>query len=435
MSIFFYNFFLWMYKTGIRLVSPWNPKARLWLKGRENSSERIKAALKDNQAGIIWMHCVSLGEFEQGLPVLKEIRKQYPAYKMLITFFSPSGYEVRKNYEGADYIFYLPADSKKNAREFVSIVKPELVLWVRSGYWFHYLRELKERNIPVVLISGVFLADQLFFKWYGKIHRSMLECFSHLIVQTEESKKLLGTIGLSENVSVGGDTRFDRVTEIAGQFEPIAIIAEFCGNTNPVIVAGSTWEEDEEELDHYANAHPEVKFIVAPHEIDEESLLEVKRLFRRSVFFSELQGGKSNFQNPKPNTSLPANGVQPAANVLIIDNVGMLPKLYKYATIAYVGGGFVDDGVHNVLEAAVYGKPVVFGPVIEQYIEAMELVDCGGGLVIDSALEVEETFNGLLTNPEEYFACCEASKNYVYSKTGATGRIMKHIQEKRLLTN
>jgi 3-deoxy-D-manno-octulosonic-acid transferase len=428
MDILFYTFFLWLYITGMRLVSPWNPKARLWLLGRKNIFNNIKTAFQSNHSEIIWMHCASVGEFEQGLPLLEKLKEQYPTYKIVVTFFSPSGYEAKKNDNTADYIFYLPADSKKNAKGFINTINPKLVLWVKNDYWFFFLRELKKRNVPVLLISGVFMDDQPFFKWYGKIYRLMLPYFSHLFVQTEGSKKLLGTIGVSEKVSISGDTRFDRVIEIADQFKPVVLIEEFCGNNKPVIVAGSTWEEDEEQLDHYANAHPEIKFIIAPHDMDEESLRSVKKLFKRSVYFSELTGGKSKNQNPKINTIVPAN-------VLLIDNIGMLAQLYKYATITYVGGGFVDEGVHNVLEAAVYGKPVVFGPVIEDYIEALELVEYGGGLVVDSALEVEETFNRLLTNPEEYFACCNAAKNYVYSKKGATEKIMIYIQENRLLTN
>ena len=435
MNIFFYNFFTWLHTTGMLLVSPWNPKAGLWLRGRKNIMERIKTTLLTNNSPVTWMHCDSIGEFEQGLPILEKIKMQYPDTKILITFFSPAGYEIRKNYDGADYIFYLPVDFQKNARQFIDAVNPAFVLWVKCGFMFHYLDELKRRNIPALLISGAFMDEQPFFSWYGKVHRNMLQCFTHLFVQEEASVRLLSAIGISENVSISGDTRFDRVIEIAGQFEPVVLIEEFCGNNIPVIVAGSTWEEDEEELDHYANTHPEIKFIIAPHEIDAESLREVKKLFKQSVFLSALIEEKSNTQKPKLSTSLSAILQQPTANVLIIDNIGMLSQLYKYATIAYVGGGFVDNGVHNVLEAAVYGKPVLFGPVIEQYIEVMELVDCGAGFVVDSALEVEETFNRLLTNPEEYFASCKAAKDYVYSKTGATEKIMEYIQEKRLLTS
>ncbi|HLK28328.1 MAG TPA: glycosyltransferase N-terminal domain-containing protein [Puia sp.] len=426
MGIIFYNIFLVLYRIGARLLSPWNNKAKLWLTGRKDVFEKIKSSGISAQPNVIWMHCASLGEFEQGRPVIEKIKKDFPAHKILLTFFSPSGYETKKDYKGADYIFYLPFDSKNNARKFIEITKPKLVLWVKYEYWFYYLDELKKENAPVILISGIFREGQIFFKWYGSLHRYMLQCFQYLFVQTNEAKQLLASIGLSNNVDTSGDTRFDRVIEIAEQFEPIDIIEKFCSN-NKVIVAGSTWEEDEEELDHFANKNKEIKFIIAPHEIDEERLKEVESLFRNCIRFSQFQ--KSMNDNRSLTTELKST------NVLIIDNIGMLAQLYKYATITYVGGGFGDDGVHNVLEAAVYGKPVVFGPVIEKYIEAVELADSGGGFVIDSALEAEETFNRLLKNEEEYADACKASKDYVNSQRGATEKIIRFIQEKRLLTN
>jgi 3-deoxy-D-manno-octulosonic-acid transferase len=246
-------------------------------------------------------------------------------------------------------------------------------------------------------------------------------------VQTETSRVLLERLGLTDRVTVSGDTRFDRVIGIAesGEREPLSLVAGFCGS-RPVIVAGSTWEEDEEELDHYANTHPELRFIIAPHEIGEDRMQEIERLFRHSVRYSVWEKGGS---------PVGMGGSWPEPNVLIIDNIGMLSRLYRYATIAYVGGGFGDDGVHNVLEAAVYGKPVVFGPVIEKYIEAVELVDGGGGLIIDSALEAEKVFERLLKNPDECQEAGSAAAAYVYSKRGATGRIVKYIQENRLLTS
>jgi 3-deoxy-D-manno-octulosonic-acid transferase len=248
----------------------------------------------------------------------------------------------------------------------------------------------------------------------------MLECFTHLFVQTEASRQLLEGLGFTGNVSIGGDTRFDRVIEIAESRETLPAIEAFCqGRT--VIVAGSTWDEDEEELDHFANTHPDIRFIIAPHQVEEARLKEVERLFRNKIRYSQWVKG----------TPLPPG--RQAPNVLIIDNIGMLSRLYQYATITYVGGGFGDDGVHNVLEAAVYGRPVVFGPVIEKYIEAVELVDCGGGIVIDSALEAESVFRRLLNDEEEYSQICQASRSYVYSKRGATGQIVDYIHRQQLL--
>ena len=426
MSIIFYHVFLWVYRLGIGMIAPWNKKAKSWLEGRKGLFSRMQSEL-DNTSGsekypTIWMHCSSLGEFEQGRPVIERLKIQSPHCRIIISFFSPSGYEARKKYKGADHIFYLPLDSKKNARTFIDLIKPDLVIWVKYDYWYYFLVELKKREIPTLLVSGVFRPGQPFFKWWGRLHRYMLECFTHLFVQTETSRQLLEGLGFTGNVSIGGDTRFDRVIEIAETREALPAIEAFCqGGT--VIVAGSTWEEDEEELDHFANTHPDIRFIIAPHEIDEARLKEVEHLFRNRIRYSDWIKG----------TPLPPG--RQAPNVLIIDNIGMLSRLYQYATITYVGGGFGDDGVHNVLEAAVYGKPVVFGPVIEKYIEAVELADGGGGIVIDSALEAESVFRRLLTDEEEYRHVCQASRSYVYSKRGATDQIINYIQEKRLFTS
>ena len=429
-SIFFYTIFLWLYRTGIRIISPWNPKARLWLTGRKNLLSRIGALNLPESDHTIWMHCASLGEFEQGRPVIERLKRLFPTSKIVITFFSPSGYEVRKDYKGADHIFYLPADSKRSAKIFINAIKPSLVIWVKYDYWFYYLHELKKKSIPILLVSANFRNEQPFFKWYGRLHRYMLDCFNHIFVQTDDSKKLLAGIGFINNVSIGGDTRFDRVIEIAEQVSSIPMIDKFCDGRK-VIVAGSTWEEDEEELDHYANTHPELRFIIAPHEIDEPRLKEVESLFRNSIRYSELAVVSRQMTDP-----LPTNNRQlTIPNVLIIDNIGMLSRLYKYATITYVGGGFGDDGVHNVLEAAVYKKPVVFGPVIEKYLEAVELVECGGGIVIDSALEAEAVFNRLLADEKEYNYSGEAAAKYVYGKKGATEIVVRYIQENLRLTS
>jgi 3-deoxy-D-manno-octulosonic-acid transferase len=469
--LFIYNIFLFLYSVGIRITSIWNPKARLWRKGRRNIWAEVERTLTGerppgqsgrtgltqnaesgtrkpetggrepeaphlplatNHSPLVWMHCSSLGEFEQGRPVMEAIRQQYPGVKILLTFFSPSGYEIRKNNSGADYVMYLPMDSKANARKFISLVQPDLVIWIKYEYWFYYLTELKKKHIPLLLISGIFRKDQPFFKWYGRLHWYMLESFNHLFVQTRNSKQLLGTIGFTNNVTISGDTRFDRVVQIAEQFQPIDKIAHFCGDS-PVVVAGSTWPEDEEEMDHYANTHPEIKFIIAPHEINEDHLRDIEKLFKHTVRFSRLP---ANPESPRPvprNRQLESSDPKP--NVLIIDNIGMLSKLYKYATITYIGGGFGDDGVHNVLEAAVYGKPVVFGPVYDKYIEAVELEQQGGAFVINTALELEKTFNELIEDTSAWQKSCEAARNYVYNNKGATESIMKYIQENRLLTS
>lgn len=412
-----YQIFARLYPFVIRIASPFNKKARLWIHGRKGVFERMKDSIHAND-NVIWMHCSSLGEFEQGRPLLEKLRNRYPSYKILLTFFSPSGYEVRKDYKGADYIFYLPGDSEQNAEKFYQIVKPQLIIFVKYEFWYYYLTEAKKRQIPLLLISAIFRRKQPFFSRHTTFYRNMLSCFTHLFVQNTESVSLLQTIGLTQNVSLSGDTRFDRVIEIAEGFQPIAAIEDFCAGSN-VIVAGSTWIEDDKELAHYANANTKVKFVIAPHHIGKERLKECTRLYKHSALFSSIQHSQ-----PSPHI-----------NTIIIDNIGMLSRLYKYATVCYVGGGFGADGVHNVLESAVYGKPVVFGPEYEKFNEAVELIESGGAISIENALELEATFDSLLNNTSNYLERSGASLNYVYSKRGSTEKILRFIQENLLLTN
>lgn len=420
----FYNIFIFLYPIVAKLISFKNEKAKLWIKGRTQIFEKLRTAFANNQEPVIWMHCSSLGEFEQGRPVLEKIKLQYPTHKILLTFFSPSGFEVRKNYDGADWIFYLPIDSKKNANQFFNIVNPQLIFFVKYEFWNYYLQEAKIRNTPLLLISAIFRTNQPFFKSYGTFNREMLSCITHFFVQNEDSVQLLNSIGISNNVTVAGDTRFDRVLEIAAKFEPLPLIEQFIGNTTKVIVAGSNWTEDDEELDHYANTHAEIKFIIAPHDIDKDRIVECKSLYKNSILFSEWK----NMNESKPE-------IVENINCLIIDNVGMLSKLYKYATICYVGGAFGADGVHNVLEAAVYGKPVVFGPEYDKYIEAKELIAANGGFSINTALELEEILNNLFEDNTLYETTCANAANYVANKAGATDTILSYTYKNRLLTN
>jgi 3-deoxy-D-manno-octulosonic-acid transferase len=430
-SKFLYNLFLLLYSVGIRVAAIANPKARKWINGRRNIIATVNTKLsagsfgKTQNSKPIWMHCASLGEFEQGRPLLEELKIKNEKLKIVLTFFSPSGYEAMKDYKGADFVFYLPMDSPGNAKNFLDAVNPSMVLWVKYEYWFYYLSELKQRNIPTLLVSGIFRKNQPFFKWYGHIWRKMLQSFTHFFVQNEESKTLLATLGFTENVTLNGDTRFDRVLEIAAHFTDVAGIEKFCGN-DAVIVAGSTWEEDEIELLHFVNVHKNVKFIIAPHEIDKINLKDVKEEFPHSVFYSELENEQQTTNNEQ----------RSGPNILIIDNIGMLSRLYSYATVTYVGGGFGADGVHNVLEAAVYGKPVVFGPVYEKFDEAIGLVNAGGGISIDGGpVKLETILNGLLNDETERNKRGEAAKKFVYENAGASKKIIQFIQEKRLLTN
>lgn len=426
MSKFLYDIFLALYTLGVRVAAIWNPKAKQWLRARNSlfdvlisslSAASGKQSAKDK---LIWMHCASLGEFEQGRPLLESIRMQYPHYRLLLSFFSPSGYEVMKDYSGADHVFYLPMDSYANANKFIDTIDPSIVLWVKYEFWYYYLHELNKRQIPVILLSGIFRPGQPFFKWYGPIWRKMLGCFTHLFVQNQQSGELLRTLGLQNRITVSGDTRFDRVISIAGNFEPIPLISEFCGLSS-IIVAGSTWEEDEIELQHFISVHPELKFIIAPHEIHAANLERVKKMFPGSRCYSALA------EVP----SLAGEG----SNVLIIDNIGMLSRLYHYATITYVGGGFGEEGVHNTLEPAIYGKPVVFGPEYEKFAEAQGLVEAGGGISFNLPLGLEEIFMDLLNDEKYLQATGTAAKDFVLGNQGATQKIMDYFQENRLLTS
>ncbi len=419
MSLFLYNIFLVFYKIGVRVASLKSKKAKLWLAGRIDvftKLEKWRTQLPENQK-IIWIHCASLGEFEQGRPLIENLKKNRADHKVVLTFFSPSGYEVRKGYNQVDVVFYLPLDGRINAQKFIVTLKPTLVFWVKYEYWFYYLTELKKNNIPVILISAVFRKSQPFFKWYGKLWIQILYSFNKIFVQNSQSVSLLQTIGFAQNTVLTGDTRFDRVIDIAENSDPLPDkLLNFVKNSK-VIIAGSTWEEDEEELVHYINTNKEIKFIIAPHEIDEERIEDVKKLFKNSILFSQLKDDHTD------------------AHVIIIDNIGMLASLYQLADVAYIGGGFNDSGIHNILEAAVFGKPVIFGPVYGKFSEATHLVENGGAFSIANALELEKLLNTLIKD-EDFLAKTGAiCRNFVYENGGATNKILKYIYEKRLLTN
>ena len=413
-----------LFRLGTHLAAPFNAKAQKWVTGRKNIFQKLEAAIPPREK-VIWMHCASLGEFEQGRPLLEKMKQQYPSHKFLLTFFSPSGYEVRKNYDGADWVFYLPMDGPRNAKRFLEIVHPSLVIFVKYEFWFYYLKKVNYRNIPLVLVSALFRKDMSFFKWYGAMQRKMLSRFDHLFVQTTASKKLIDEIGLAGICTVSGDTRFDRVIEIAEQFKPIAAIEEFTRNSR-TIVAGSTWPEDEEVLQKaFANnSIPFLKLIIAPHEINEKHLAEIEKLFPDSIRYSQLLTPDSRLLS---------------SNCLIIDNVGMLSRLYNYADITYVGGGLKINGVHNVLEAAVYNKVVLFGPYFHKYTEAVGLVQAGGAIAFTDekkdGLLLQQLIEALLADKDEYTFRCKAAGDFVRSNKGATQKILQFIQEKRLLTN
>ena len=418
--LFLYRIFVWIYPIAAWMLGFFNPKAKQWHVGRKQIFNKITTALASNTKPIIWMHCASLGEFEQGRPVLEGLQKQYPNYSILLTFFSPSGYEVHKNYTGAHYVFYLPMDSKTNAAKFLQITKPSIAIFVKYEFWHYYLTQLKKLQIPTILIAGIFRNDQLFFKWYGAFYKNVLQSFYAFFVQDKSSQSLLQSIGINNEVYIGGDTRFDRVIEIAASFTPIHPIAQFCNN-DLVVVAGSTWLEDDETIAHFEKTNPHIKFIIAPHDITEQRLQQCLGLYKNAVLYTDYV---------KNIHTAPQN-----FNTLIIDNVGMLSKLYHYASISYIGGGFGADGIHNCLEAAVHFKPVLFGPVYDKYIEAIGLVEAGGAISIEDALDFEAVAKEILNNDNKRKEMGQLAGDFVLAHKGASAKIIHYIQENRLLTS
>lgn len=409
MTLLFYKTGIFFYSLLIRMASVFNTKARQFVRGRKNWKEILSEKV-DRDARHIWFHCASLGEFEQGRPVMEEIKNRFPEYKIILTFFSPSGYEVRKNYNLADIVIYLPVDTKKNAQAFVEIVNPEKVFFVKYEFWYYYISELKRKNIPLYIISAIFRENQHFFKntpW-GKWYRKMLFRVEHLFVQNDTSARLLASVGI-RNYSVSGDTRFDRVAAIAEGSKNIPVVEKFRAN-QPLVVAGSTWKPDEELLAAFINQNPEIKFIIAPHEVSAANMNRLIQLLKNSsVLFSTIK--------------------EPEAGryqTLIIDSVGILSSLYRYGSFAYIGGGF-GVGIHNILEAATFGLPVVFGPNYKKFKEAVDLKSLGGAFPIADFDELEAVFNSLLHSPSELEKASLMNKKYVAKNVGSTKLIIKKV--------
>jgi 3-deoxy-D-manno-octulosonic-acid transferase len=407
---FLYNLGIYIFSALANLISPFNSRASLWVKGRRNWEEKITAKIKPGEK-VIWMHCASLGEFEQGRPVIEAIKSKTPEFKIVLTFFSPSGYEIRKNYTNADCITYLPADTPRNSIKFIELVRPEYVIFVKYEFWNNYISVLHKNKIPLYLISGIFRPGQHFFKWYGSFFRAMLKKFERIFVQDERSASLLSAIGI-ENVTLAGDTRFDRVVQIAALSRNIPQLDLFRGNEK-LFLAGSSWRQDEEIIAEYINMFPlEMKWVFTPHVIDKPNIDRIEKLFKvKCVRFSEF------------------NEVRADARVLIIDNIGMLSSAYRYAFIAAVGGGF-GKGIHNILEAACWGIPVIFGPNHEKFREAVDLKNAGGAKSFVNFDEFKAVLKLWLQDTEAYAASAGVAKDYVKENTGATGIIIKEIARK-----
>ena len=399
-----YNFGIYLYQSAVFIASFFNQKAKKLRMGQSEALSLLKRTINPN-ALYIWFHAASLGEFEQGRPVMEQLKKDNPETKILLTFFSPSGYEIRKNYAGADVISYLPLDTKASARKFVKLVNPSKAVFIKYEFWPNYILELQKANVPVYSISAIFRPSQVFFKGYGSWYRNLLKSFAHIFVQDKNSLKLLADNGF-KNVSVGGDTRFDRVADLAQQAKTIPLIETFVKDANKVIVAGSTWPKDEELLVRYLKLHPDMKLILVPHEIHQAHIMGISKLLDgKFVRYTEL-----NEQNVL------------TTNCIVVDTIGLLSSIYRYANVAYIGGGF-GVGIHNTLEAAVWNIPVVFGPNYQKFREARELIAIGGAFSIARYELLEAQFNSLLKDNK----AGKIAGDYVKNNTGATDLIIKEI--------
>ncbi|MGD9771544.1 MAG: 3-deoxy-D-manno-octulosonic acid transferase [Parabacteroides sp.] len=407
-----YSLIIHLYAFFIELISPFHKKARLMRLGQWKTNGILREKI-DRNAKYIWFHASSLGEFEQGRPLIEKIKAEHPEYKILLTFFSPSGYEVRKNYGGADVVCYLPFDTPYRVKKFLDLSKPVMAIFIKYEFWDNYLSELKRRNIPVYIVSAIFRKEQLFFKWYGGMYRKVLSYFTHIFVQDDASRELLSKYGVT-NVSVFGDTRFDRVQDVYKNTKQVPMVDLFVNNNRSdnqlTMVAGSSWQQDEEVYLNYFNEHPELKLIIAPHEIHKDHLMNIESMLKRpSIRLSEA-------------TEKDIKG----KSCLIVDSFGLLSSIYRYGDLAYIGGGF-GAGIHNVLEAAVYGIPVIFGPKYQKFKEARDLLQVGGAFSITDEKTFESKMEELSTYRDLLEAAGVAAGDFVKSNIGATNRIIASI--------
>lgn len=412
-----YNTGIRLYSTAARIASLRSPKVRKMIKGQHRTLEVLKRKLAD-RPGCIWFHASSLGEFEQGRPMIERLRHEHPEKPILLSFFSPSGYEVRKNYPFVDAVVYLPFDTPKRVKKFLDAARPSMAIFIKYEFWGNYLQELRRRGIPTYIISSIFRPGQRFFRSIGGMFRKMLRCFDHLYVQDERSRRLLKVIGV-ENVTVAGDTRFDRVTDVMRSTVEIPGFPGFGEGAPMRFIAGSSWEADEDVYVPWLNAHPEVKFIIAPHEFNETRLERLRNRFNKpAILLSE-------WVRLIKRAGLPAGQLPPElkkVSGIIIDSFGKLSSLYRYADIAYIGGGF-GAGIHNINEAAVYGIPVIFGPNHSKFKEADDMIRCGGGFSITGRHDFNGTIDALYQNRASLLQSGEAAGKYIKDHLGATDKI------------
>lgn len=410
--LFLYNIITLLASQLLKLVALFSPKMKLFVDGRKSVFQTLANKIQTSDK-TIWFHAASLGEYEQGLPVIEAIKKQFPSHKIVVTFFSPSGYEVRKNNTVADVTVYLPLDTISNAKQFIKLVHPEMVFFIKYEYWPNYLNELKKQQIKTYLISGILRENQAFFKWYGGFYRNALKTFDYFFVQNESSKKLLQSIGFN-NVKISGDTRFDRVVSILDRDNSLDFIEQFKDNKTTIVI-GSSWPKDESLLVNYINqCSDDVKFIIAPHNIKSEQISNLKnQILKKTILFSDVE--------TRLIAPLQEN------NVFIIDTIGILTKIYSYADIAYVGGGFGNPGVHNILEPATFGVPVVIGPNYSHFAEATALVNMEGCISIQNQIQLNEAFDLLIQNEDERLEKGHICSTFVQMNKGATQIIMNYI--------
>jgi 3-deoxy-D-manno-octulosonic-acid transferase len=406
-----YNIAIFITGLLLKIIGLFHKKIDLFVKGRKETFNKLETNISITNK-TIWFHSASLGEFEQGRPIIEKIKTQYPNYKIVLTFFSPSGYEVKKDYAFADVVTYLPLDSRANAKIFLDLVHPEMAIFIKYEFWPNILMELKTRNIQTILVSGIFRANQTFFKPYGGWMRKSLKSFDHFFVQNENSKKLIQKSGFN-NVTISGDTRFDRVFEITKQDNTLASIEDFIQN-NCILVAGSTWPKDEELLVDYINFHANEneKFIIAPHNINIKDIDRLKKSINKKVaLYSTKENGKD-------------------VQVLIIDSIGILTKIYSYANVAYVGGGFGKDGVHNVLEPAAFGIPLIIGPEFNKFEEAIDLVNLDACEVVKNKGDLKNYLSRLYHDKPKRIKIGNITKEYILNHIGATKIILNYITNK-----
>jgi 3-deoxy-D-manno-octulosonic-acid transferase len=407
---FIYNLLTIIAGQALKIVALFSPKIRLFTEGRKTVFKTLKQKIAPGDK-TIWFHAASLGEYEQGLPVMEKVKAMYPGHKIIVTFFSPSGYEVRKNTKAADAVVYLPLDTLANAKKFVEMAHPDMVFFIKYEFWPNYLNELKKAGLPVYLISGLFREKQVFFKWYGGFYRKALTTFSHFFVQYESSKLLLQKIGFT-NVTISGDTRYDRVSEILERDNTLPFIEEFIDGKTTVVF-GSSWPKDESMFTDFINRSEGAKFIIAPHTIGPDHINAIKgSITKKTVLFSEKEGKNL-----------------AGYDVFIIDTIGLLTRIYSYADLAYVGGGFGTSGLHNILEPAAFGVPIIIGPNHQKFPEAVALVHMGGCIAVKDKQEMEDALSSLLHNDDYREETGHIAGTFVSMNRGALNTILKHIKD------